>query len=701
MIPSGRRILLVDDNPQVRNAWVRLLGPTRFEIEVAASAEEGLALASHQNYAFVFTDLRMPGLGGPALIQRLSRLQPDSRCYVVTSDRLWRPDPEIEHYVCGIVSKPWNDRRVLALINGTANDNGRSNAPLRAETSRKPLSVLIVEDSQSDAQELVTYLQQQADAPYEVRIVSQFYEAVRLLSEHAFDVVVSDLGRPNPEGFESALRLLSAGPTSALILVGERDSSELAISTIQAGAQNYLVKDKLKSTSLWRAIHQAIERKHAECQMMDLALTDPLTALANREHFRRRVAEALSLARSHTDQFAVLMLDVDRFKSINEGLGHDAGDAFLREVAVRIKGAVRDQDMVSRFGGDEFGILLSPLGAPQEAECIAARILQSLRDPFMLADTPICSTASIGVAVFPIAGQTTDVLFQAADAAMYQAKQSGRDSTCVYGDKLLETASERLRLETALRSALSRNEFFLCFQPQVELSGKRVIGLEALLRWRLDGGDVVAPDEFVPILEETDLIRPVGLWVLEDSLKTLRQLREAGFPVQRMSVNVSPRQLEDSDLVEAIHDALKANGLEPTDLELELTEAILVQNTPRIRNSLSRLWELGVRIAIDDFGTGYSSLAYLHQFPVSTLKIDRSFMADLGMDARRAAVVGTIIELGRRLDLEVIAEGVEKEAEAQWLISEGCDSAQGYFYGRPLPLCDLHDVLRSLGCGQP
>ena len=701
MTMSGGRILLVDDNPQVRNAFVRLMRHTNFEIEVAASGEEGLALARHEAYEFVFTDLRMPGIGGPTLIQRLRILQPKSRCYVVTAERRWRPSPDIAHYVRGVVLKPWSDRRLLSLVNGSANDNGGT--PLRASvvTECDPVKVLIVESSASDVNPLLACLKTGADAPYDAVRVNQLHEAIKLLSERGFDVIVSELSLPDVEGLEAVFRLLAAAPSTALVVVGGADSSELAISSVQAGAQNYLVKSKMASASLWRAINHALEHKRSERYVMDLALTDPLTALANREHFRRSVAEALSRARRCGEQFAVLVLDVDRLKAINEDLGQDAGNTFLRQTASRIIGAVREQDVVARFGGDEFAILLSPISAPEDAESTAGRVLQALREPYTLADTQVCSTASVGVAVFPGAGETSDVLFQAADAAMHQAKKSGRDTTCVFGDKLQKTASDRLRLETALRAALSRDEFFLCFQPQIDLTTQRVLGLEALIRWSPHNEGVVPPDRFIPILEETGLIVPVGLWVLERSAYTLRQLRSQGFAVQRMSVNVSPRQLEHPELLEDVVRVLETNELEPTDLELELTEAILVQNTQRIRETLSRLWTLGVRIAIDDFGTGYSSLAYLHQFPVSTLKIDRSFMADLGVDERRSAVVGTIIELGRRLNLEVIAEGVEQADEVQWLVREGCNSAQGYFFGRPLRVKELPEALHQLGCGPP
>jgi diguanylate cyclase (GGDEF)-like protein len=414
--------------------------------------------------------------------------------------------------------------------------------------------------------------------------------------------------------------------------------------------------------------------------------------------FRERLAHTLARARRTESLFAVLFLDMDRFKAINDGLGHDLGDMFLKEVASRLKEAVREYDTVARFGGDEFAILLDRLDSRDQAKQIAERILSALKYPFSLEGTEFVSSASIGIAIFPHAGDTSDSLFRAADAAMYFAKSRGRANYQVYGAELNESAERRLALEIELRQALDQGDVELNYQPQYDLRSGDVAGVEALLRWkRAPDKASIGPAQFVPILEETGWIVGVGEWVLHEACAQLSRWHRAGYLVPRVAVNVSARQFVSGDLVAATKSALANADLEPQCLELEITEAVLMRNTERTLNVLTALTDLGVSLAIDDFGTGYSSLAYLHAFPVHTLKLDASFMQDLGLNERRSKVAGAIVGLGHRLNLTVVAEGVETIAQRDFLVREGCQVVQGYLFSRPAPAHHLEEAWDASG----
>ncbi|MBI3045513.1 MAG: PAS domain S-box protein [Betaproteobacteria bacterium] len=446
------------------------------------------------------------------------------------------------------------------------------------------------------------------------------------------------------------------------------------------------------SGSIGRQIGQFIQRKRAEAalreseeQFKQLAHYDVLTQLPNRALFYDRMKQALAQARRNQWTVGVMFIDLDRFKNVNDTLGHAVGDRLLQQVSERLAGAVRADDTVGRLGGDEFAIVLSNLSSAQDAGLVAQKIMASFDEPFELGGSEIYATASIGITLYPDDGTDQDALIRNADAAMYRAKQAGRNACHFYTSEMNAKALETLGLESSLRRALERKEFLLHYQPKVGLDTGAITGFEALLRWQR-GEATVAPAEFIPILEETGLIVPVGEWVLKSVCRQLKQWERDGVAALPVAVNLSARQFQRKNLAATVGEVLQEAGVDPALIELELTESLLMSEAEEAVETLRQLKSLGVRLAVDDFGTGYSSLAYLKRFPLDALKIDRSFIRDAVSDPDDAAIACTIISLAHSLKLKVVAEGVETEGQYCFLKSNGCDEMQGYYFARPMPV---------------
>ena len=443
--------------------------------------------------------------------------------------------------------------------------------------------------------------------------------------------------------------------------------------------------------------HDITERIQAQERLQFLAHHDVLTGLPNRSLFLDRLNQALAYARWHNRLVAVLFLDVDRFKNINDTLGHDVGDKLLQAIVQRLTGCLRERDTVARFGGDEFVMVLSDIAASSDVGELAKRILDAMQPAFVVNDITLHATASIGISLFPGDGEEAGSLLSKADTAMYRAKDTGRNNFQFYSSEMSARAFERLAMENNLRLALERNEFVLHYQPQVDARDGRMIGLEALLRWQHPDLGLVPPLEFIPLLEETGLIIPVGEWVLRTACEQLAAWRREGHSHLRVAVNLSSKQFNNSDLLRIVNEILMDNRLRPDLLELEITESVLMRQDTSTTATFEGLSEMGVRFGLDDFGTGYSSLSYLRRFPIQTLKIDRSFVRDIPADAEDAAITHAIIVMGQSLNLTLIAEGVETKAQADFLQSLGCHFMQGYFFGRPMAAAEFTRVLTSPG----
>jgi diguanylate cyclase (GGDEF)-like protein len=425
------------------------------------------------------------------------------------------------------------------------------------------------------------------------------------------------------------------------------------------------------------------------------ALHDPLTDLPNRLLVLDRAEQMLARARRLHVPGTALFVDIDDFKQINDRHGHQNGDEVLRQVGARLKATLRDNDTVGRIGGDEFVMLVDFVGLDAAPELVAERILEVLRQPIHLPGegrAPILLTASIGIATGRPA--SADVLLQDADLALYKAKAAGKNSYVTFESSMQAAAQDRMHLEMDLAGALGANQLFLVYQPMLDLASEKVVGVEALLRWRHPTAGVIGPDVFIPIAEENGLIVPIGQWVLEQACRQASTWRRRGYPLN-MSVNVSARQLERTEFVEEVQGVLRRTGIDPQDLTLEITETVLMRQPDTTASLLSELKALGIRIAVDDFGTGYSSLAYLRQFPVDSLKIDRTFITGLALSSEAHALTHTLIQLGKALGLQTLAEGVEDHDQVRELQREGCDLAQGFLFARPLAADVIERFLRE------
>ena len=430
-------------------------------------------------------------------------------------------------------------------------------------------------------------------------------------------------------------------------------------------------------------------------RLRSLAYYDVLTDLPNRLLFRDRLTHALAQARREGHKVALMFLDLDRFKTINDTLGHSAGDTLLRTVADRIKCHVRESDTVARLGGDEFTIMLTHLQSKRDITPVANKLISALSEPMNFDGQDLYITTSIGIALFPDDGEDDEALLKNADTAMYRAKTSGRDNYQFFTREMGEAVAERLRLENDLRKAMERGELDVHYQPQVDLESGTMVGMEALVRWQHPERGNIPPDRFIPIAEESGLIIQLGEWVLRRSLKDLKRWLIDGHSELRMAVNLSPLQLRQRELPRHIASILDELGLDSSHLELELTESMLVEDSDLVSEVIAKLSDMGVRLAIDDFGTGYSSLAHLRRFAIDKLKIDRSFVRDLVSDQSDAELASTIIAMGHKLNLKVIAEGAEVVEQLDFLREQNCDEMQGYFYSPPLTREEMAGLLND------
>ena len=563
------------------------------------------------------------------------------------------------------------------------------------DEEREVRDVLLVEDSLIDAQLIRRLLRRVTSWYYRVTHVRTLNDAVLSAEDLVPHVILADLNLPDSRGTQTVASLQTSYPDIPLVIVSAWEDEAISLRSVKAGAQDYLVKGHIDGANLHRVIRYAIERKRTELELVRLAHFDQLTSLPNRTLLRERVDHALARAMRAGSGVATLILDMDRFKEINDMLGHEIGDKLLVEAARRIRANVRDQDTVARLGGDEFAVVLEGVSEAKEVLPVIERIIGSLGELTEIDGHEVSSSISVGIAMYPENGNDLSELLRAADLAMYQAKSSGRGRYQFFADAMQEEAQSRHALEWALRRAVERKEFELVYQPQLCLRTGTVIGVEALLRWMSPTRGLLTPYHFIAGLEEFGLINEVGQWVLQTACEQIRKWQAMHFAPMRIAVNVSAQQFEDPMLIDKIQSALKETKLPPELLELELTESCLMSDPAQASALLREIRDLGVRIAIDDFGTGYSSLTYLHEFPLSALKIDKNFVQSVESNDRGGPISKMIIGLGQNLGLEVIAEGVETEAQLRYMREHGCDVAQGYLYARPESPEDLTPWLQA------
>ncbi len=519
---------------------------------------------------------------------------------------------------------------------------------------------------------------------FQLTTVSLLKDAIDQLTDNQFDVILLNLSLPDGRGLSSLNKIQSVSPRVPVVVLGGINDEELALNAVQAGAQDYLVKGQLDRNLLSRSLLYAIERKRTEDRLSHLAQYDLVTGLPNRALFRDRLTRALAHAQRKQHVSALLFLDLDHFKSINDSLGHDAGDQLLKEVADRLRSCLREGDTIARLGGDEFTVILEEIPESEHIANVAQKIIDLMARSFSINDQEVFVTTSIGIATYPACGTDPKTLIKNADAALYDAKEHGRGVYRFYHEKMNVIASERLELLTSLRHAVTRNEFVLRYQPQINTFTGEIVGVEALLRWHHPKKGLIYPSQFVHLLEDTGLIIPVGEWVIRTACEQGKTWQDAGLPAIPIAVNISGRQFKQKNLVSMISQILIDSKLAPRYLQLELTESVLVDNMAVTISTLRALHTIGTKLSIDDFGTGYSSLSYLKQFPLHALKIDRSFLRDIHKRSEDAAIATAIITLGHSMKLDVIAEGVETAEQMEFLKNRKCNIMQGHLFGYPM-----------------
>ena len=529
--------------------------------------------------------------------------------------------------------------------------------------------VLLVEGNAGDARLVREMLAEAGAVRFDLIRVSRLSDALKRLKEAEFDAVLLDLNLPD---------------VPIVVLSGLWDES-LAVAAVQRGAQDYLVKGQGGASLLARSIRYAIERKQSEKYISYLAYHDGLTKLPNRRLLFDRLEQALALERRNQLTLALLFLDLDHFKHINDTLGHSAGDELLKSVAARLRGCVRQSDTIARIGGDEFAMILPDIDRPDDARIFAEKILSALEAPFYVAGEELFVTASVGISLFPDDAREAEALLRNADVAMYRSKRMGGNTSSFYSRSVDSRTTERLVLSSDLRRAIERGELLVHYQPLVDLDSGRTTAFEALARWQHPVLGLIPPTVFIPLAEETGLITRVGAWVLRSACLEACRWQDEGLRSIGVSVNLSSQQFNQTGLLDEVIQVLEETGMEPGLLELELTESGIMRDPESAITTLSGLRSLGVRIHVDDFGTGYSSLSHLKRLPIDGLKIDRSFVMDATTGPIDAGIVRAIITMAHGLKMQVTAEGVTMKNQVDFLRELRCDRAQGFYFSPPLP----------------
>lgn len=514
---------------------------------------------------------------------------------------------------------------------------------------------------------------------------SRVDQALLHLSNGGINVVFIDLALRDADALSVLQAVTSSYPEIAIIIFCDERNETRAVETLRNGAQEYLVKGQFDAAALLRAVRCAVQRKHWEQHLVELSQYDQLTGLPNRMLFQDRLDQAYRDSARSKAILGILCIDLDRFKNINEALGHGVGDMLLQTVSTRLRACVRSVDTVARLGGDEFGVITTDIGSVAEAGQLARRIMNVMNEPFEYGGDNVHFTASIGITLHPIDEGDSAQLLKNAELALYRAKDNGRNAFQFYDAAMNRSVKNRRIVETQIRNALEHNQFTLHFQPNVESSTGEVVGSEALIRWNSPERGLVYPGEFIPIAEESNLIASIGEWVLREACTQASKWRSNGKAPSRVAVNLSPLQFRRADFGDMVIRILDESGMDPEDLELEITENVVMADFRTTETSLKTLYDHGVRLVIDDFGTGYASLTYLKRFPVYKLKIDRSFVSEVNSSPDDAEIAKAIIQMAHSLKLRVVGEGVETPEQKEFLKQRRCDELQGYLFSRPLP----------------
>jgi diguanylate cyclase (GGDEF)-like protein/PAS domain S-box-containing protein len=689
-------LLLIDDDPSHAEALKAALidiadGPSKFEWVRTLSA--GLDRRNHQEVWAIFLNLSLPDSQGAD-----------------TFDRLRSLDSTVPIVVLGDVNEEATCQKAMQrgaqdyLLEGHIDSYSFARAvrkigereiarrELFFEKERAQVTLNSIGDAvlSTDILGSVTYL----NAVAETMTGWTCREAEGHALTEVFHIINGTTRKSAPNPLELAIRENRAVKLTPNCVLIRRDGHEFAIEDSAAPIHDR--EGQIRGAVI--VFHDVSAARAMVMEMCHLAEHDALTDLPNRLLLSDRFTQAISMARRNQKRVAVLFLDLDGFKQINDSLGHTIGDKLLQSVAARLLTSVRKSDTVSRWGGDEYVILLSEVGQAADAAVSAAKIIAELKGVHNIAKHRLHITASIGITTYPEGGDDAETLIKNADMAMYHAKENGRDNYQFFEKQMNSRAVARQSLEGELRYALERNELLLHFQPKINLKTGAITSVEALVRWQHPERGLLQPGQFLAVAEDSGLILGIGRWVLREACRQMRAWLDAGLSAVPVAVNISPREFRSADFFESVRAALKQTDLDPKLLELEITEAVLMQNASSTSSALAELKAIGVRLAVDDFGTGYSSLSYLTRFPIDALKLDQSFVRNIYVNKNDAIVARTIITMGQSLKLTVIAEGVETKEQLAFLQAAGCDEAQGYYFSRPVP---AEQFARLLEAGVP
>ncbi len=688
------KLLYLEDNPMDADLARRVLTRDMPEAElyVATTLAEAKALLARQDdFEMVLLDVRLPdGEGLDLLADIRARQLPIAAVLLTGSGDEQTAIRALKLQADDYLVKRGDYLEMLPATLRLAQERFHSEDQLRS----KPLAVLYVEHNVDDVE--LTRLHLERRAPHiRVHVAPGADAALELLlapEGHDFKVLLLDYRLAGMDALELTKSLRHQHHIDLpIVLVTGRGSEDAAAAALRLGVCDYLIKDvgyldRLPWVLERTYLHAELRRERARLHYP--ATYDELTGLLNRTEFNSRSGQVLSRAMRLDERCALLMIDLDDFKVVNDTFGHCIGDELLRGFGQRFGQLLRNEDLCCRFGGDEFLMLLAGIDETTAAHT-AERIASSLAERFRLAGHEIGINASIGISIFPDDGKDIETLVQNADTAMYKVKSGGRRHFRFFDAAMNEEVSERFRIEADMQRALESHEYFLVYQPQIEIASDRVVGVEALLRWQHPDKGLIKPDRFIAIAEASGQILRIGEWVLEAACRQLREWDEAGLPPLRVSVNLSARQFRGVRLEKAVLAALEDNGLAPARLELELTESTVADDPVAARTALKQIKATGVSIVIDDFGTGFSSLSYLKSYPLDRLKIDRSFVAEIGKGEDGAAISSAVISLAARLGLQAVAEGVEQESQLRFLREQGCPLAQGDLISPPLEAADF------------
>ena len=690
---SVREALINSDDGSFRVEWVRSCSEGLHRL--ATEGKQGRQIAD--GIAAVLVDLFLPDSHGIETFDRLFRAAPQIPILVLCASQ----EEDIARLAVqrgaqDYLLKARLDSYLLPKALGSMVERAANAEALFVEKERAQVTLDSIGDAviSTDVRGHVTYLNVVAES----MTGWSREEAAGHPLEEVFRIIDATTREDVHNPMALAIRQnKTMGLTPNCVLI-RRDGVEAAIEDSAAPIHDR----RGKVTGAVMVFHDVSKARALTHRMSYLAQHDSLTDLPNRLLLNDRLTQAMARAYRHRQKLAVLFLDVDRFKHINDSLGHDVGDRLLQSVARRLLGCVRKSDTVSRQGGDEFVILLSEVRHAQDAAVSAEKILRSLRTPHRIDDHDLHVTVSIGIVAYPDDGTDAETLMRHADFAMYHAKDSGRNNYQCFTPDMNVRAIERQSLEDGLRHAMEQQQFLLHYQPKIDLDTGAIIGAEALIRWRHPQLGLVPPARFVPIAEDCGFIVAIGRWVLREACRQARAWQDAGLPPLRIAINISSVELRDMDFVAGVRAVLTETVLEPHYLELELTETFLMQDSTSTTAVLQALRDIGVKLALDDFGTGYSSLSHLKRFPIDTLKIDQSFVRDLTTDPDDASIVSAVISMGKSLNMRVVAEGVETREQLAFLHEQSCPEGQGYYFSPPVVAAEFAQLLkRSMGDPRP